>query len=285
MRLGANVEDYLESTDPEAFVAECCQHGYRAASWPGLDFTDKSRIEEIKNAFEQADILIAEVPAWVNPLHPEPEKKQKNLKTIEESLVLADELEAVCCATVVGSLNGTDAWDSHVGQHPDNFTDTVFDAVVQWVRKILNQVKPQRTKLTLEMSPWTLLDGPEEYLRLLKAVDHPALAVHLDPTNAVRDPRSYYSTTEIVNRCFDLLGPWICSCHAKDCHYALDARTVAIEEVIPGKGILDYRTYIKRIEELSPDTPLIVEHLGSEANYLEATDFIRGVAGEVGASQ
>ena len=221
----------------------------------------------------------------MNPLHPEPEKKQKNLKTIEESLVLADELEAVCCATVVGSLNGTDAWDSHVGQHPDNFTDTVFDVIVQWVRKILNQVKPQRTKLTLEMSPWTLLDGPEEYLRLLKAVDHPALAVHLDPTNAVRDPRSYYSTTEIVNRCFDLLGPWICSCHAKDCHYALDARTVAIEEVIPGKGILDYRTYIKRIEELSPDTPLIVEHLGSEANYLEATDFIRGVAGEVGASQ
>ena len=285
MRLGANVEDYLESTDPGAFVAECRKHGYRAASWPGLDFTDKSSIEEIKNAFEQADILIAEVPAWVNPLHPDPEKKRKNLKTIEESLVLADELEAICCATVVGSLNGTDAWHSHVGHHPDNFTDSAFEAVVEWVQGILNEVKPQRTNLTLEMSPWTLLDGPEEYLRLLKAVDHPALAVHLDPTNAVRDPRSYYSTTEIVNRCFDLLGPWIRSCHAKDCHYALDARTVAIEEVIPGKGILDYRTYIQRMEELSPDTPLIIEHLGSEANYAEATDFIRGVAGEVGAIQ
>ena len=94
-----------------------------------------------------------------------------------------------------------------VGHHPDNFTDTAFDAVVQWVRRILEAVKPRRTKLTLEMSPWTLLDGPETYLRLLEAVNHPGLAVHLDPANAVRDPRTYYSTTELLNRCFDLLGP------------------------------------------------------------------------------
>ena len=91
-------------------------------------------------------------------------------------------------------------------------------------------------------------------------------------------------TTELLNRCFDILGPWIRSCHAKDIHFALDARTVAIEEVLPGRGVLDYRTYVSRIERLSPDIPLIIEHLATEPEYKEVGDFIRGIANEVGAT-
>ena len=284
MRLGATIGDYIKLVDPQAYVAECRKQGYRAAPCPEVTVRETEKIRDIKGAFAGADIVIAEVAAWVNPLHPHPEKRHKNLNTIAETLALADELEAVCCATVAGSFNGSDSWDAHVGHHPDNFTDTAFDAVVQWVRRILEAVKPRRTKLTLEMSPWTLLDGPETYLRLLEAVNHPGLAVHLDPANAVRDPRTYYSTTELLNRCFDLLGPWMRSCHAKDVHYALDARTVAIAEVPPGKGVLDYRTYLTRIEQLSPDTPLIIEHLATEGEYAEVGDFIRSVAREVGVT-
>lgn len=284
MRLGATIGDYLGTSDPGAHVAECRRQGYRAAPCPEVSIGERDRIREIKRSFAAADIVIAEVAAWVNPLHPDPEKRRKNLNTIAERLALADELEAVCCATVVGSFDGSDNWDSHVGQHPRNFTDDGFDAVVEWVRQVLAQVRPRRSKLTLEMSPWTLLDGPEAYLALLGAIDHPGLAVHLDPANAVRDPRTYYSTTELLNRCFDLLGPWIRSCHAKDIHYALDARTVAIEEVLPGRGVLDYRTYVSRIERLSPDTPLIIEHLATIPEYAQVKDFIRDVAGEVGAT-
>ena len=185
---------------------------------------------------------------------------------------------------IVGSYDGSDNWDSHVGHHPHNFSQEGFDAVVEWVRQVLNEVNPQRTRLTLEMSPWTLLDSPEIYLTLLQTIDHPGLAVHLDPANAVREPRIYYNTAEMINRCFDLLGPWIRSCHAKDVHFALDARTVAIEEVLPGRGVLDYRTYVSRIEQLSPDMPLIIEHLATEPEYKEVSDFIRGVAAEVGAT-
>ena len=64
----------------------------------------------------------------------------------------------------------------------------------------------------------------------------------------------------------------------------MDARTVAIAEVPPGKGVLDYRTYLTRIEQLSPDTPLIIEHLATEGEYAEVGDFIRSVAREVGVT-
>src|SRR5712692_7894353 len=280
MRLGATLEDWVDSRDPTAFAAECRKWGYRAASCPTVTLQDTQRIHAIKQAFAQAGVVIAEVDAWVNPLHPDPEKRRRNLDTIAEALALADELEAVCCAAPAGSFNGSDNWDAHVGHHQSNFTDAAFDAVVQWVRQVLQQVKPRHTKLTLEISTWTILDGPEIYLKILQAVDRAELAVHLDPANAVRDPRTFYSTTELLNRCFDLLGPWIRSCHAKDLHYALDARTVAIAEVPPGRGVLDYRTYLRRIERLSPETPLIIEHLSSQQEYAEATAFIHAVASE-----
>lgn len=284
MRLGATIGDYLGTEDPDAHVAECRRQGYRAAPCPEVAVGDRDRIRDIKRAFGEADIVIGEVAAWVNPLHPDADKRRANRNTIAERLALADELEAVCCATVVGSYDGSDNWDSHVGHHPQNFSEEGFEAVVEWVRQVLTEVEPRRTKLTLEMSPWTLLDGPEIYLALLEAIDHPGLGVHLDPANAVREPRIYYATTELLNRCFDILGPWVRSCHAKDIHFALDARTVAIEEVLPGRGVLDYRTYVSRIERLSPDMPLIIEHLATEPEYKEVGDFIRGVANEVGAT-
>ena len=202
MRLGATIEDYIQSSDPEAYVAECRKQGYRAASCPPVSIADTEKIRTFKEAFAKADIVIAEVAAWVNPLHPDEEKKGQSLRTITETLALADQLEAVCCATVVGSFSALESRDNHVAHHPDNFTEAGFDAVVQWVTRVLEEVKPRHTKLTLEMSPWTLLDGPEIYLKLLKAVDHPGLAVHLDPANTIRDPHIFYSSGEMINRCF-----------------------------------------------------------------------------------
>jgi sugar phosphate isomerase/epimerase len=274
----------VDSRDPDALAAEYRRLGYRAASCPPVHLKDTERIRAIKQAFSNSDIVIAEVAAWVNPLHPDSAERHKNLEIIMEALAIADELEAVCCTTVAGSFDGSGGKFSHVGYHERNFSDDAFDAVVQWVRLVLKEARPSRTKLTLEMSPWTILDGPESYLKILKAVDRPGLAVHLDPANAVVNPRTYYSTTELVNRCFDLLGPWIRSCHAKDIRHALDERTVAIAEVRPGKGVLDYRTYLRRIEELSVETPLILEHLPNLNEFAEAATFIRDLGREIGVT-
>lgn len=282
MRLGADFSHY--SLDPEAYAAKYRAWGYRAATCPKVGVAETEKIRALREAFARADVVIGEVAAWVNPLDPRPEEKARNLKVIAETLAVADELGAVCCPTVAGSFDTTNALAPHVAPHPDNFTELAFEAVVEWVRQVLDAVQPRRARLTLEMSPWTILDGPDIYLRLLQAIDRPGLAVHLDPANAIRDAHLYYSTTDLVNRCFDLLGPWIVSCHAKDIQQDPYPATVALREVIPGKGILDYRTILKRIEQVSPQMPLIIEHLASEQEYAEAAGFIRGVASAVGVT-
>ncbi len=283
MRLGATIADYGDFTDPEVYLAECLKRGYRCAPCPDVSISETEKIRTIQEKFARADVVVAEFDAWVNPLDLRPEKRRQNRKTIAETLAVADEVGAVCCATVVGAFS-TDDEVGHVSPHPDNFAPGAFDAVVEWVRKMLAEVNPRRTKLTLEMSPWTFLNGPDVYLKFIKAVDDPRLAAHLDPANAILDPQLYFSTTKLVNRCFDILGPWIVSCHAKDVIQDHQPNMVTLHEVLPGRGVLDYRAYIRRMEQASPDMPLIIEHLEKEQDYDEAARFIRGVAHEVGAT-
>ena len=45
----------------------------------------------------------------------------------------------------------------------------------------------------------------------------------------------------MLNECFDKLGPWIVSCHAKDVAWSNPVEMhVHILEVLPGTGVLDY---------------------------------------------
>jgi sugar phosphate isomerase/epimerase len=285
MRLGATISSYFNNTDPEAYVAECRKWGYRAAPCPSVGIKESQKIRAIAKAFSSADIVIGEVQAWVSALDPRPDVKKRNEQFIAESLAIADELNATCCVTVAGTLDTRDDIASDT-PHPDNFQERTLDCVVEWVRRVLKEVGPRRTKLGLEMSPWTPLDGPEAYLEIIKSVDHPALAVHLDPCNAVLNPRVFWSTTDLINRCFDMLGRWIVSCHAKDLYYGsvVQLRHVNFVEVVPGQGVLDYRTFLKRAEEISPNLPLIMEHLPKAEDYTKGAEYIRGVAREIGVT-
>ena len=73
------------------------------------------------------------------------------------------------------------------------------------------------------------------------------------------------------------LGPHIRSCHAKDI-LLQDQLTVHLDEVRPGQGTLDYRTYLTELAKLDKDLPLMIEHLPNAEEYGEAAAYIRKVA-------
>ena len=86
--------------------------------------------------------------------------------------------------------------------------------------------------------------------------------------------------TALIEECFAKLGPDIKSCHAKDIllHNKL---TVHLDEVRPGLGNLNYRTFLTELNKLDPDTPLMIEHLKGEEEYAQAATHIRSVAQEI----
>lgn len=276
MRLGGPV--FPKDLEPEAWARRVRELGYRAAYCPVGTDADDATVAAYVRAAQAHDVVIAEVGAWSNPISPDAETARAAIALNQERLALADRVGARCCVNIAGSRG--EKWD---GPHPANLTNDVFDLVVQTVRAIIDAVQPKRTYYTLETMPWVFPDSADSYARLLVAIDRPRFAVHLDPVNIVSSPQRYYNTTALLNECFDKLGPAIRSCHAKDIRLST-ALTVHLDEVRPGLGGLDYVTYLKRLNMLDPDTPLMLEHLPSEEEYAAAAGHIRSVAEQTGVA-
>lgn len=277
IRLGAPV--FNAPDDPEELALAHRKLGYRAAYCPRASLDDPGRIKAVREAFAKHGVVIAEVGRWVNLLDADPQKRQANLKQVTDGLALAEEIGALCCVDIAGSFNPT-VW---FGPHPDNFSLRFFDAAVENARAIVDAVKPKQAKFAYEMMGWALPDGPESCLRLLKAVDRTAFAVHLDPCNAVNSPDRFYRNADLLNECFDRLGRWIVSCHAKDLVWDVEMN-VHFREVRPGAGQMDYSTYLRRLAALPHRPPLMIEHLPNAEEYDLARKHIFELGGRLGLS-
>jgi hypothetical protein len=60
------------------------------------------------------------------------------------------------------------------------------------------------------------------------------------------------------------------------------ALLVRFHEVMPGTGGLDYATYIREINKLNPDLPLLIEHLRSDEDYCKAAAHLWDVERSLG---
>lgn len=275
VHLGAPI--FLKSDDPVQLAQEHRRLNYSAAYCPEADLRDKDRIRAIESAFKNANVVIAEVGAWKNMLDPDSQKRRQNLRYVTERCALADAVGARCCVDIAGSYNPT-VW---YGPNPKNLSKEFFDATVENCRRIIDTVKPTRTKFTIEMMGWNLPDGPDSYLDLIRAVDRPQFGVHLDVCNGVNCPRRFYNNSDFIGECFRKLGRWIVSCHAKDLAWIVELN-VHFLEVVPGRGQIDYRRYLTELNRLPTDTPLMIEHLKTAEEYGEAASYIRAVARETG---
>ena len=146
---------------------------------------------------------------------------------------------------------------------------------------MIDAVKPRATKFTIEMMGWSLPDGPDAYLKLIRAVDRPAFAVHLDVCNGINSPARFYQNIDFIAECFAKLGRWIVSCHAKDL-----AWIAGIQRPFPGSRprprAIDYATYLRELAKLPVDAPLMLEHLQTPEEYAEGRDYIRSVGEKTG---
>jgi sugar phosphate isomerase/epimerase len=59
---------------------------------------------------------------------------------------------------------------------------------------------------------------------------------------------------------------------------------VHFREVAPGKGSLDYATYLKRLAQLPQNPPLMLEHLSTAEQYTGAREHIFEVGQKAGLS-
>lgn len=263
---------FLKTQDPVELAREHKRLGYRAAYVPA--FANLQNAAAVEAAFRAEDVMIAEVGAWKNMLDPDAAARRENLAYVTQRMALAEAVGARCCVDIAGSFHPK-VW---YAPHPENLGPKFFDATVENCRKVIDAVKPKRTKFSLEMMGWSLPDTPESYLRLIKAIDRPnGFGVHVDACNMINAPEKLYRSAALIDDCFRKLGRWVLSCHAKDVAWVHELQ-VHFVEVIPGRGDVDYAAYLRGIGGLAHDVPLMLEHLKTHEEYTEGVEYIRKVA-------
>jgi sugar phosphate isomerase/epimerase len=274
MRLGGPVLE--EVGGPRAFVEYHQRHGFSAAYLPRIH--DESALAETVQAVAEAGIVLAEFGAYgINVLDTDRAQRERSIQTICRALEYADGAGALCCVVHGGTVQAG-GWGA---SNPENISRASFDGNVAAFQRILDEVKPARTKLVVEMTAWALPDGPDAYLDLLAAVDRAGFGVHLDPVNILASPRACYENASIIRDCFGKLGPEIVSCHAKDVLLKGVYLPIEITEAPSGKGMLDHEAYLSELSRLSHEPPLMIEHVERD-DLPAAVDFILGTARRLG---
>ena len=275
MLLGMNT--VLKHETPEEWAETIRSLGCRAAVFPVDYKASEKTICAYQKAAEDYGIVIAEVGIWANPLAEDPKERRAARERSFRQLELAEEVRARCCGNVAGAAAGP-GWD---GAHKANFTEEAKQRTLEFILELLDKVKPEHTAFTLEPMPWMLPSGPEDYLELLRSIKRSDFAVHLDIINMIHSPERYFFAEDFTDKCFELLGPYIRSCHLKDIKL-LPQYTFMLEEKPCGEGVFNIEHFARTLDHTDPGLPVLIEHLPSDEAYIESIRYLKKRLGKSG---
>ncbi|MBN1292786.1 MAG: sugar phosphate isomerase/epimerase [Candidatus Latescibacteria bacterium] len=242
---------------------------------PWLEASD-SEIAELKTALKTYDVTFFDMHTYTNNIHPDLETRAKNHRYVIEQCEAA---ERVGCPMVT-THTGTCSAEHPISPHKDNWTWDTWKLGVKVIKQLLQDTSGMNVVFGIEAVNMTASNNPRAHLRLIEDVADPRLKICLDPVNMMH-LGVYYRNTELIQECFDLLGENIIACHAKDTYILPDKMSAYITELAPGKGILDYETYLVGLSRLSTPRPLLIEHIPDE-QYADAKKYIEDTAAKVG---
>ena len=278
LRVGGHVfpRTAQDASDPEVLARLAKAMGYTAVYAP--EYLSIDRPDEIRHArhvFERERLIVAEVGYWENPLDTRPDVRKAVRDEMIRRYQMAEELGAKCVVNTAGSYCEGQGYMNH---NPRNFSDEHFDDAVDMARYFIDSVRPANTTFAYEVFMYNTVDSPENYARLIRAVDRKMFGAHIDLTNMMRSPRELYMGRELTERCVRLFGDRIVSAHIKDARLVRPAITTMIEERIPGEGEADLEPFIVELHKLPHVVPMMMEHLKDEAEYARGFRYIQRVA-------
>lgn len=267
MRLGISTSLY--GLTPQQWADKMVDLGCRSVVFPVDHTADKALIDEYVAEAKSHDLLIAEVGVWRNAISEDKSEAAKNMEYSINQLKLADYVGARCCVNVAGAIGGP-RWD---GGYRENFSKYAFDKTVAMIQEVIDAAKPVNTYFSIESMPWMIPTSPQEYMKLIEAVNRDRFCAHLDVINMINCPERYFFSDEFLEECFDVLGDTIKSCHLKDIKL-LDDYTFQLRECACGEGTFNFKKYMELATKLDPDMPMIIEHLKNDEAYEESVSFV-----------
>jgi sugar phosphate isomerase/epimerase len=272
MRLGVAFWEGVDPQHPERAVERLDTIGVKGVVLvPGKDGWTDEELRRLGETFDSRGVFVAEVAQYRHGLLASHDDKMRRegIESVKKSLRDARALNAHC--TGLGTVAEGDWW-----------SEKTWKRLVEGTKEVAEEAERLRVDIAFHPTNHNPLDTPEQLRRIVDEVGSPRVKVMLDPVNMITH-RTSYDTTRFLNQTFDLIGDVIIGAHAKDVSLDPSHWVLRIDEVPPGKGSLDYETFLRRMASLDRDVVLIIEHVRDAAisgstkspNYVEysGTDF------------
>ncbi len=279
MLLGGTVAGRVRS--PEEWESLLVRSHFKAVTAPFNCHTPRETIDAYRAICDRHQVVIAEIGVWKNIFDPDPRAAAEARAYAEGQLALADKIGIPCCVNIAGTASAV-GWDA---ADPSNYTEETYQRIITSIRGILDSVRPKRACYCLEPMPWMVPDSPEVYLQLIRDVDRPRFAAHMDFVNMINCPRRSLAPEKFIEQCFADLAPWIKSTHIKDSRMDPRRLTTFLEECSPGEGTLDFGKILAIIDRLLPsDAPVLLEHMSTFEEYEKSYQYLADIAAKNGIS-
>jgi len=238
--------------------------------------TAPAKCHRVRDLLADHGLRIYQATGYWQPLiHPDETQRRQAVRVLQQALKIAGDLGARGIDTGPGSINPTGPWNPH----PDNWNLESRQQLIKSLKESASAAEDNQVYLSLEGHQLVVLENERVTKEILDAVGSPWVRSDLDPANWIT-LKTIFRTDEAIHQMFDVLGEHIVSGHAKDVTIT-NAHTLHLPTASVGKGMLDFKTYLRRMEDLNPDYPLIVEG-SSEAELPEASTLLHRTAQELG---
>ena len=245
--------------------------------------------EEAKRFLDNIGIRVGEI-SYFPPGFGSPDKKENEaaLNHYRKMLRLAGCLDAHCIGIALNPDRGRRIDDYRregisCGAArivpAEAWSEDAWNRCLSAVKELARDAESMEMDIAAHSHLMTPLYSPERHRQLIDAVASPRLKLLLDPVNLIH-PYNYFQTTGFLNQLFDELGDSVTAVHAKDAvmlDWAVTPIVTHIDEAVPGTGVMDYATFLKRTAELRKDITFHVEHFTYE-DTVSAQQYIRYIA-------
>lgn len=180
----------------------------------------------------------------------------------------AARIDALRQVSDFAKLLGVGQVQTHCGFMPEDPADPKYPETVEAVRTVAKHCQENGQYFLMETGQET----PTTMSRMIRDVSMPNLAVGLDTANLILYGKANPSDA------VDILGPHVRSVHAKDGKWPTDPSQLG-EEVLIGKGIVDFRAVFTKLHKIGyagavtvereTSGPQQIEDVREEKRYLE----------------
>ena len=234
-------------------------------------FLNAGFARHIREVFAGQGMAIAVLGCYINPVHPDPDAREAQIRRFEEHLRFAGDFGCAVVGTETGSLDPDSAY------HPGTEKAGTFDTLCRSVERLVRAAERYGSIVGIEpVADRHTLSSVEKTLALLKRVDSPALGVIYDPVNLIPQAGLTMSQADFFRQAFDAFGNRIVAVHAKDFRFE---NGVKQGNLPAGSGTLEYSRLFSLLWAERPDIDVLLENTGP-STAAAALEFLAKLARE-----